>query len=175
MGIHNTIILNWYLDKYWIWIWIWIWISPSTHTLTISEFFLWIPFSQSSMCQVVGVGVAVDVDVVGEVLTSRGLQHRSIRPEAEKSAQSWRRASRSWNSARSSRSSSSCRVVAWRNSVPRTNRLLETLRSQVLDEVVKRRVRWGRDSEEDAEGDDDVRWWVPWGTGSLLHYRPQPP
>lgn len=40
------------------------------------------------MCQVVVVVVAVDVDAVGEVLTSRGLQHRSIRPEAEKSAQS---------------------------------------------------------------------------------------
>ncbi len=128
--------------------------------------------SVSSVSQVAVVAVVGEV-LTSRALTSRDLQARRWRLVAAECAQSWRRTSRSWSSARKSRSTSSCRVGAWRISVPRTNSGSEKLRSQVLDGVVRRRVRWRRDSEEDIRGglsrrDDGVRWlrWrASWGTG----------
>lgn len=145
---------------------------PSKQT---SNIFFLILVSVSSFSQVAVVAVVGEV-LTSRALTSRDLQGRRWRPVAAECAQSWRRTSRSWSSARKTRSTSSCRVGAWRISVPRTNSGSEKLRSQVLDGGVRRRVRWRRDSEEDTEGglsrrDDGVRWlrWsAPWGTGWWL-------
>lgn len=128
----------------------------------------------SSVFQVVVVAVADEV-LTPRAQTFKSLQGHSRRPVVAKSAQSWSRRSRSWSSAGNSRSSSSCRVEAWRNFVLRTNSASLTLRNQVLGEVVKKRVRWRRDSEKGRERrtvmDDcvrELRRRAPWGTGWWL-------
>lgn len=111
----------------------------------------------SSVFQVV---VAADEVLTLRAQTFRSLQDRSRRPAVVKSARSWSRRSRSWSSEGNGRSSSSCRVEAWRNSVVRTNGGSRKLRNQVLDEADKKRVRWRRDSEKDVEG--EMSWMIVW-------------
>ena len=96
------------------------------------------------------VVVAVD-EVVEIILTSRVPEDCSRHPAATECAQSWRAATRSWSSARKTRSTSSYRAAAYRMSVTRTKSGPEKSRSQVSDGVVRRRVKWRRDSEEDTE------------------------
>lgn len=127
--------------------------------------------SVSSVSQAQAEVVVVAVVVV---LTSRAQRDSRWRPAASKCARSWRRATRSWGSARKIRSNTSCRAEAWKTCVPRTKSISVKLRSQASGGVVRRRVRWGRDSKEDAEGELS-RWSEMKWLDDEYNHLPKPP